>query len=73
MTPQCISLLSFFNMLNLSSNDGIVCTMGMSSMKKEGAQADLDDITRRIREEGVTDELLQDEAQAMKLLKEWEL
>ncbi|XP_059068347.1 uncharacterized protein LOC131858890 [Cryptomeria japonica] len=41
--------------------------------EKAGAQADLDGITRRIREEGVTDELLQDEAWAMKLLEEWEL
>ena len=40
---------------------------------KAWAQADLNDITRRIREEGVTVELLQDEAQAMRLLEEWEM
>ena len=33
----------------------------------------MDDITRRIREEGVTDVLIQDEAWAIKLLEEWEL
>ena len=33
----------------------------------------MDDITRRIREEGVTNVLLQDEARAIKVLEEWEL
>ena len=41
--------------------------------EKAWAQADLDDITSRIREEGVTEELLKDEARALRLLEEWEL
>ena len=41
--------------------------------EKALAQAELDGVTRRIREEGVTVELLQDEARAMRLLEEWEM
>ena len=33
----------------------------------------MDDITRRIRDEGVIDELLEDKAWALRLLEEWEL
>ena len=40
---------------------------------KDWDQEDLDDITRRIREEGVIVELLQNKARAMRLLEEWEL
>ena len=41
--------------------------------EKALAQEDLDGVTRRISEEGVIVELLQEEAQAIKLLEEWEL
>lgn len=37
------------------------------------AQTDLDSIIRRLREDGVTTELLQAEAQAVRNLEEWEL
>ncbi|XP_059066210.1 uncharacterized protein LOC131857552 [Cryptomeria japonica] len=41
--------------------------------EKAVAQEELDSITRRLREVGVTPELLQAEAQAMRTLEEWEL
>jgi hypothetical protein len=40
---------------------------------KNEAQAELNDITRLIREDGVSAHLLQEEARALKTLEEWEL
>ena len=41
--------------------------------EKNEAQAELNDITRLIREEGVSEYLLREEARALKTLEEWEM